>query len=305
MTQVQAMKIGILGLENAGKTSIIKTLQHTYQIGQPLYPTKNVERTFFTLFGQQGSVWDFGGQAIYRNIYLKNPDRFLSGIRYLFFVIDVQDFNRFPEALQYFKRVYEYSSNQNPQLIASILFHKSDPELIEKPEVKQRIDKLKKEIHRIGEDIELGFYETTSYDPLSVFTAFSLPIVGDQAIYSSLSTLFANFSLKFSIEYMAILVDEILELGSFRLKTVNQDFLDASMQFCKSFFTLEMDPKIRSYLFEGYRFTIVKGTKNDINYTVNFAHPLESDVDLPTEKDILALLPDIDALIEEYKPSFF
>ena len=305
MSQAPTMKIGILGLENAGKTSLIRTLHKTYHIGDPLSPTKNIDRSFFSMFGEKGTVWDFGGQSIYRDAYLKHPDRFLSGIQYLFYVIDIQDTDRFPEALQYFKRVYEFSSSHNPDIMASILFHKTDPALQEDVTVRKRIDTLKKEIHRITDDVELAFFETTAFDPLSVLNAISLPILGDQPIYNSLSLLFANFSMNKSIEYMSLLVEDLLEIGSFRLRTANQEFLDASMAFYKNFFTLEIDSSIRSYLFEGYRFSIIKSEVNDIHYTLNIAHPILSEDPIPTEQDIESILPEINAQFDQYNPRFF
>ena len=89
------------------------------------------------------------------------------------------------------------------------------------------------------------------------------------------------------------------------MKTKNQEFLDASLEFYKNFFTLEIDSDIRSYLFEGYRFSSVKNVFNDIHYTLNIAHPIVSENPLPTEDEIVKLLPEIDAQFDQFKPSFF
>ena len=105
------MKIAIIGLANAGKTSIVKTVQKTYHIGQTIAspkPTKSVQRSVFKIFGQNAILWDYGGQTEYRQAYLKKPERFLSDIHYLFFVIDVQDPKNFDQSLMYFSDVYDF-----------------------------------------------------------------------------------------------------------------------------------------------------------------------------------------------------
>ena len=54
------MKIAIIGLANAGKTSLVKTVQKTYHIGQAINspkPTKSVQRSIFKIFGQNAILW--------------------------------------------------------------------------------------------------------------------------------------------------------------------------------------------------------------------------------------------------------
>ena len=93
----QILKIGIVGLENAGKTTMIQTLRQNFKIALPLSrpPTKSVERTPVSIFGQETTIWDYGGQEVYRKICLENPERYLSELRYLFFVVDLQDPEKF------------------------------------------------------------------------------------------------------------------------------------------------------------------------------------------------------------------
>ena len=58
-------KIAICGLANAGKTTLIRTLQHKYHIGESLTPTRGVERNQITLFGQAALIWDLEWQGQY------------------------------------------------------------------------------------------------------------------------------------------------------------------------------------------------------------------------------------------------
>ena len=296
------MKIAIIGLANAGKSSIVKTVQKTYHIGQSISPTKSVERSFFKIFGDNAIIWDYGGQEDYRNSYLKKPERFLSDIRYLFFVIDIQDPDCFDNALKYFSEVYNFVHKHTPQLIVSILFHKMDPTIANNPEIRERVNNLIEKFGVILVNREVGYYETSVYDALSLLTSISLPILGDLSIYNKISVLFANYALENSVDYISLVVDNLLELGKFRIFRRDQEFLDASMEFYKEFANLEIDSKIRSYNFEGYRFIIVQGKADRYNYTLNVAHPLLLDSKLPTEDNLNKMMEEINKLFLEFHP---
>ena len=112
--EMDIMKIAIVGLANAGKTSIVKTVRKTYHIGESPAPTKSVQRSIFKIFGDNAIIWDYGGQEEYRASYLDKPERFLSDIRYLFFVIDIQEPNSFDEGLKYFSDVYDFIHEHTP-----------------------------------------------------------------------------------------------------------------------------------------------------------------------------------------------
>ena len=301
-TENDIMKIAIIGLANAGKTSIVKNVQKTYHIGQPLSPTKSVQRSIFKIFGDNAIIWDYGGQEEYRNSYLIKPGRFLSDIRYLFFVIDIQDPDGFDQSLTYFSDVYDFIHEHTPQLIVSIMFHKIDPLIAKNPEIKERVKSLKRKFGAILVNREVGYYETSVYDALSLLTSISIPILGDLPIYNKISVLFANYAIKNSVDYMNLTVDNLLELGKFRIYRKDQEFLEASMEFYKEFGNLEIDSKIRSYNFEGYRFIIVQGKVEGYEYILNVAHPLAVDMEMPTEESLNQILKEINKLFIEYHP---
>ena len=299
------MKIAIVGLDNAGKTSIIRTLNRTYDIGGSITPTKSVERTTFGLFGSEGVLWDFGGQQEYRSTYLKESDRYLSGIGYLYFVVDMQDPRRFPEALDYFKRIYEIIHNEFPPVIVSILYHKSDPEILEASEIPHHIQQLSLEFQGIVENLEIGFYRTSIFDPLNLMNAISLPILGSQPLYNIISMLMAEFAMDHSIEYMNLQVNELLELGSFRLKTPKQDFIKASLDFYKQFASVDATTKKNEYEFEGYKFVILNRDVLDYNYSLNYAYSSGNKDEVPNPDDLQGLLGQINQKFEEYRPALF
>ena len=108
-------KIAILGIDNAGKTSIIKTLaQEFYQI-EGLLPTQNVERSIFDFLGKELIFWDFGGQTLYREKYLENPERHFDDISKCFYVLDVQDANSIEDSIKYFEACYTHIYAFSPE----------------------------------------------------------------------------------------------------------------------------------------------------------------------------------------------
>ena len=100
-SQENLIKVVIMGLENAGKTTIVDVLADKIrenQLSPPhMYPTKNVERRTFS--EKNVVVWDFGGQELYRNEALNNPESYLGSISYAYYVVDIHDYYRFPLSL--------------------------------------------------------------------------------------------------------------------------------------------------------------------------------------------------------------
>jgi small GTP-binding protein len=297
-------KIAICGLANAGKTTLIRTLQHKYHIGESLTPTRGVERNQITLFGQAASIWDFGGQVQYQKQYLANPDRYFSDLGFLFYVIDIQDSAHFADSLEYFEKIYHHAQSLNNELIIVVLLHKNDPPIADQPTTLKTIDSLKKEVKNLIQDSEYAFFNTTVYDPLSILDAFSRPIIGDKPIYNAISVLLANFSLAHSIEYMNLMIDDLFEVGSFRLRTSKTNFMEASLKFYQQFASLEMDQKLRKYEFEGYLFMIVKGRIGNYNYALNLAHKSTNVNDVPRESEIAKMLSNIEEAFRKYQPTF-
>src|SRR6056297_2929410 len=96
-------KIAIMGIDNAGKTSIITTMKKRFDVPNEikgLKPTKQIERSSVQFLDHIIYQSDYGGQEIYRNEYLKHKDRYLAGIDLLFYVIDIQDSMRFQESVK-------------------------------------------------------------------------------------------------------------------------------------------------------------------------------------------------------------
>ncbi len=89
-------KISIVGLDNAGKTTILNFLR--YNNGGVTTPTMGVDQEEIKLYDLKLSVWDMGGQKPFRKLW---PD-YISSSDLLIFVIDLADKKRIKEAKQEF-----------------------------------------------------------------------------------------------------------------------------------------------------------------------------------------------------------
>ncbi|NVM53807.1 MAG: hypothetical protein HWN66_08910 [Candidatus Helarchaeota archaeon] len=130
-------KILIMGLDNSGKTSILLSLQQrenqtkinllTYY---SLKPTPGINIVSIDKQDTRFNIWELGGQQQYRNEYLQDLDKYIQETSKFIYVIDVQDIDRYAEALQYFADIFNHINDEDMQKIQlSIFLHKFDPGL--------------------------------------------------------------------------------------------------------------------------------------------------------------------------------
>ena len=156
------VKYLLMGLDNAGKTSILLSLDKNtnlmrfYSINPTRgYQIKNVENIANVI-----SIWDFGGQEQFRMEHLKNFNKFIPHTDKLIYVIDVQDVVRYDEALDFLKEIIDKLKEVNHIISVSVFFHKYDPGIEESlPNlINEEIPKLEKKIREIiPKDFELEF----------------------------------------------------------------------------------------------------------------------------------------------------
>ncbi len=169
-------KIGFLGLDNAGKTSIIIGLQKKYDFHEQiagLKPTIKVERSSFKFLNMEVARHDFGGQEKYREEYLEHKERFLSNTDLMYYVIDIQDPNRFEISLKYFNEIVTFYKEENIVLPIVVLLHKFDPKLRQDKKILQSIMSLKKSLNEWLPHHNIYFFETSVFDLYSLVEAFS------------------------------------------------------------------------------------------------------------------------------------
>jgi len=168
-------KILFTGLDGAGKTSIILTLQREYSKIALLEPTRGAQRNNFKFLGKEISEWDLGGQKSYRISYLKNPSKYFEDTEIAIYVIDILDTSRVLESLSYLYDVIEKFRELKIEPPIYIFFHKYDPKLIHsvKNVIETEIQKLKKEIVETANYRMISFYRTSIYEPYTIISAMS------------------------------------------------------------------------------------------------------------------------------------
>ncbi|NVM55145.1 MAG: 50S ribosome-binding GTPase [Candidatus Helarchaeota archaeon] len=167
------IKTVFIGLDNSGKTSILYTLEGKFAQIANIKPTIRFTRTDFNILGLPIKIWDMGGQEQYRIEYL-SKEKFFIGTDLLFYVIDVQDTNRFTESVEYFLNILEVFEKINPDQYPhiEILLHKSDPYIKDLPDLKKKVQTLKGLFSELVKFVDLTFHETSVYDFESLSRAF-------------------------------------------------------------------------------------------------------------------------------------
>ncbi|OLS12298.1 MAG: Uncharacterized protein RBG13Loki_4121 [Promethearchaeota archaeon CR_4] len=162
------LKIGIFGLDNAGKTTIVKIIQgeQNLDILATLQPTIQVQIEQFPTKDMQWVIWDFGGQETYREAYLKSPQEFFDGLDILVYVFDVQDTQRFDIAQKYFTICLESYKKFSPNHPTVVFLHKVDPDLIKTPQIQNNLRYLHRQVLQIARDqrVFIRVWNSTIFD---------------------------------------------------------------------------------------------------------------------------------------------
>ncbi len=155
-----------MGLDDAGKTSIILVLKRELSKIAYLRPTRGIERRIFSFFGEKIIEHDLGGQTSFRITYLNNPDKFLDNTAICIYTIDIQNEERIPESLAYFKEILLKYTALNLHPIIYIFFHKYDPQLkeIHEKEFEKRCNYIKSKIIEETRYDKIHYYKTSIYD---------------------------------------------------------------------------------------------------------------------------------------------
>ncbi len=169
-------KIVFTGLDNSGKSSIILALQKKYSKIAVLQPTRQTERSAFSFLGKHITRWDLGGQQRYRIAYLKNPVKYFERTTICIFTIDIQNWERIDEAIEYFKDVIDAFKQLDIHPPVYVFLHKADPEWMRIVDDLQEsyLSPIKRKIQEVaGNTTKLIFKITSIFDPWSILNSFS------------------------------------------------------------------------------------------------------------------------------------
>jgi len=171
--EVEAQKVLVAGLDNAGKTATLSKFGGRLGISDMIstHPTKGVVRMKFGNKKLSLFIWDLGGQKEYRERYLDNPEHYFIELDLLIYVIDVQDPDRFEESLEYFEKIIDsiILLEENPYIL--IFIHKYDPDLKNDPKILLNVELLKDSLNELlkskKNDFHIEIYLTSIYSLIS------------------------------------------------------------------------------------------------------------------------------------------
>ncbi|MHA1266504.1 MAG: ADP-ribosylation factor-like protein [Candidatus Helarchaeota archaeon] len=182
------------GLDNGGKTSLLLTLEKKFLRILKIKPTKRISISDFSLLGLPVKIWDMGGQRKYRKEYLQKRHYF-GGTHLLFYVIDIQNPERFEAALEYFEAILNnfVFLEMSPRIV--VLLHKSDPEILDTPRFQKNSYTIRRHLSDIAGEGSFSVYQTSIYTPdkfHQIFIKELFQILPGGPVISQLLTQFMN-----------------------------------------------------------------------------------------------------------------
>lgn len=226
-------KVLFTGLDEAGKTSIILSLQREFSKIAILSPTRGAQRRIFDFLGKEIAEWDLGGQVAYRIAYLKNPGKFFEGTEIAIYVIDLQDKPRIPEAISYFKDVIKQFKELEIEPPVYVFLHKYDPALRRSAqnEMEAVVIDLKDKLRTATDYKELYYYETSIYDFGSIITAMSEILLNLYPKSELIEKTIVEFAKKVNSEGIVVIDDNSLIIGYYYKDDEIRHILTASTPF--------------------------------------------------------------------------
>ena len=293
MTQ---FKVIFTGIQNAGKTSIIKVLDRQFHKLARLVPTKGAERSLSTILGFPVTKWDLGGQEKYRKEYLSSRKETLLESDVVIFVVDIQETETYTEAINYYKRVLGVleEAGEKPDVI--VCLHKADPEVYDN--FKANITDLMKHCEDASKLFHHRFFVTSIYNRRSIIEAFSYACARFLPKKDAIDMLLKNFvgEVKeagnivegvFLLDQNSIFISQIFEnkkVESYSL-TASMGILSTIESFEEvgsfSSLILEVNQEYQFYVRKvGDLYTVIVGKKFDVEkvwnlYNDNYLTDLE------------------------------
>ena len=174
---------------------------------KPTYQADITSQQLSSFLGFEVSNWDLGGQEGYRKTYLENKERFFTDIRTMFYVIDIQDPERFNEAVEYLQKVVNTVMELNPDYQEFfVLLHKVDPDIKNDKEIFKNLDIIQDKINALETEAKFSFYITSIHDDSSLIKPFSDGVISVSRKAKLIQTLLKEYTTK-TFNSAAVLLD--------------------------------------------------------------------------------------------------
>ncbi|MBD3186094.1 hypothetical protein GF325_04620 [Candidatus Bathyarchaeota archaeon] len=209
------IKIVFAGLDSAGKTSFLNTMEEKYSTLMNIKPTLGADRRQFKIFGFTVSNWDLGGQKTYRDTYLDEKDRYFTNISTLFYIFDIQDESRADEAFLYFKLILEALEQFNEQPKIIFCWHKFDADLKKEKTCREQVARYEQRLSNLtGKRFFPVTFKTSIFDKWSLLKAFSEGIIGLSPKKAFINSQLKDFARRTFSSAVLLLDPNYLLIGS-------------------------------------------------------------------------------------------
>ncbi|MHA1143627.1 MAG: ADP-ribosylation factor-like protein [Candidatus Helarchaeota archaeon] len=194
-------KLVVAGLDAAGKSSIIHKLMNPTEETKDEKPTLGLVYENFDLFGYSLTFFDFGGQELYRNQYIANPEQNFGETDLFVYVIDISAKKRIQESLDYLAKIGEIYKYLEETPVTVICLHKSD--LVNPKDQAKMKQSILPELKKVLGDVRFSTHTTSVFDFNSLFSAFSEGFREISPVNVIIQKILGNFKKKIEASYIA------------------------------------------------------------------------------------------------------
>lgn len=170
-TRQPIKKVLVIGLDNAGKSSVINILQRELGLDTLLNmkPTMGILREQIELQSLKMTLWDLSGQKSYREQFtVEEKNLIFEEVDIILFVVDIQESSRFQEVFDYLDSIIQVLTKFTEQPAFVILLHKADPDFIDTPTFRENYIGLRSvfDVQLEKANLKHDYYITSIYNAL-------------------------------------------------------------------------------------------------------------------------------------------
>ncbi len=241
-------KIIMVGLDNAGKTSILEASQNEFVVSDTILPTKGTHINEINILGFPIFSWDLGGQEEYRDNYLNRRDTYFSDLDLMYYVIDIQDQERFDEAINYLQKILSklIEFNENPKIM--IVLNKVDQEFQKLEKWKENFSSITSKVNRIKKKFEhfsIDTCETSIYQKNSLVKMFGKGLKKISETTNIIENMLNKFTIDLKAKSSMILSKQGMIFGEFNNSTQERNILKNSalsiQSLCNFYDSIDME----------------------------------------------------------------
>ncbi|MHA1585143.1 MAG: ADP-ribosylation factor-like protein [Promethearchaeota archaeon] len=218
---VAEKKVIFAGLDQSGKTSIIKSFENKFSFGLTRSTIginrSNLETTNY--LGINFMAWDLGGQVKFREKYFTQKYRIFTNVCTVFYIIDLQNPKRYAESFSYLKDIQITMKELKETPLFIICLHKDDPKIKDQIFWKSNRDILKNSIKSLSSRFQNIILETSIYDFSTIINAFSTGIMRVHPKSQLIQKYMSSFAKMTFSSAIVLLSEDLLQIGSHASQT--------------------------------------------------------------------------------------